>query len=316
MNRPVLVTVAAILCWALLSVVSRILLLDLALDPWMFSFIQLSAGGVGLLAIGGCKGVDLSSFKYPTTWALGALRVLSAALYTAVLAWISVLEAGILGAMSMPVIALCVWALTRRRPARFEWLGHLIILAAVCALALRLEDTLRTAAVGLMALNALCLTAMNLLAERHPDNISDVPGVRTRFTGAVLLVTAGLFAFGRLLQHGALEGGIDMPLVVAGVCVGVFLRAPAMLLAFWSIRLVGAQGYTAAISLLPVFGMGFEQAFVALGLLSQSRLQIGTVGLAGGVVAGTLVVLAARKQAARAPVRGSAPMPPTGRTAP
>jgi len=296
MRITIIVTIGAILCWAILSVVSRILLLNLDLDPWMFSFIQLCAGGVALLAMSGRKGPKLSSFARPTTWILGALRVLSAALYTAVLAWISVLEAGILGAMNLPVIALAVWVLKKHRTARFEWAGHALILAAILTLALRLEESLRAAALGLMLLNAACLTTMNLLAERHPDNVSDQPGARTGFTGAVLLVTAVLFIAGRWVHQGPLDAATDLTQIVAGVSVGVFLRAPAMLLAFWSIRLAGAQGYTAAISLLPIFGMVFEQACVALGLLAESRLQIETVFLAGAVIVGTLAILAARKQ--------------------
>lgn len=294
MNLSIIVTTGAILCWAILSVVSRIFLLNFDLDPWMFSFIQLSAGGAILLAISGRNGLKLSSFTQPTTWMLGGLRVLSAALYTAVLAWVSVLEAGVLGAMNLPIITLAVWALAKHRPARFEWMGHVLILAAIATLAFRLEGDLRSAAIALMALNAVCLTAMNLLAERHPENISDDPGVRARFTGVVLLVTAILFAFGRSIQEGSVDTAPDFTLIIAGVSVGIILRAPAMFLAFWSIRLAGAHGYTAAISLLPIFGMVFEQACVALGLLAESRFQIETVWLACVVITGTLVILTAR----------------------
>lgn len=296
MNLSIIVTISAIFCWAVLSVTSRVLLVNFNLDPWMFSFIQLCAGGITLLAISGRTGLKISSFTRPSTWILGALRVLSAALYTAVLVWVSVLEAGILGALNMPVIALVVWAMTKRCPAQFEWLGHLLLLVAVFVLAMRLENDLRTATLSLMALNAVCLTAMNLLAERHPDNISNKPGVRIRFTGAVLLVTAVLFAAGRIIQQSPADAPADLTLIVAGVVVGIVLRAPAMLLAFWSIQLAGAQGYTAAISLLPIFGMAFEQAAVASGLLTESRFQIETVYLAGMVILGTLLILGARRR--------------------
>ncbi|MEL7117565.1 MAG: translation-associated GTPase, partial [Pseudomonadota bacterium] len=94
MARVVTVTLSAMACWALLSVISRILLLRYGIDPWAFAFLQLCAGGLALILLGARRGQNLASFRRPTTWIIGALRVTSAALYTAVLAWISVLEAG------------------------------------------------------------------------------------------------------------------------------------------------------------------------------------------------------------------------------
>jgi drug/metabolite transporter (DMT)-like permease len=299
MTPPLLVTVAAILWWALLSVVSRILLLRYGFDPWLFSFLQLCAGGAALLIAGAGRGGGLSSFRRPATWALGALRVLSAALYTSVLAWISVLEAGVLGGMNLPVAAVAVWLLAGRRPARLEWIGHCLILAAAAALAIGLEDDLRVTVLGLMVLNAACLVGMTLLAEHHPENLSDAPGGRAWFTGVVLLVTAALFVAVRLLQGGSAGGTLTPSLFVAGGTVGVALRAPAMLLAFWSIRLAGAQGYTAAVVFLPLFGMVFEQAGVAVGLLDQSRFQAGTLALAVLGLVGALGVVAARRRMGR-----------------
>ncbi|QBY01552.1 hypothetical protein E2K80_13145 [Rhodophyticola sp. CCM32] len=300
MKPALLITTGAILCWALLSVVSRILLLAYDLDPWMFSFLQLFAGGVALLILSGKGGLDLTSFVRPSTWVLGALRVLSAALYTAVLVWVSVPEAGIFGALNLPVVAIIVWIVMGQRPARFEWVGHGLALGAVVMLALQLEPGFRTTVLGLMGLNALCLAGMSLLVEAHPDNRSDLPGARTRFTGAVLLVTAIVFLAARIVQTGSVDGRVDMTLILSSVAVGIFLRAPAMLLAFWSIRLAGTQNYTAAISLLPVFGLVFEQLAVALGLIETSRFQIGTVYLLGLVLLGTFLILFARSLRLRA----------------
>ncbi|WP_282606091.1 hypothetical protein [Pelagibius sp. Alg239-R121] len=312
MHIPLLVTIGAVLSWAALSAVSRILLLRLDLDPWAFSFVQLFAGGVALVALSGRPLLEFSSFLRPTTWLLGILRVLSAAFYTAVLAWVSVLEAGILGAVNVPMIAIAVWVAFGRRPARGEWLGHLVILVPIPFLVLNLEGGIWHPVVGLMLLNEVCLVANTLLAERHPDNVSDEPGLRLRFTGSVLLITAALFLAVRVMQAGAgggLEGGPqgvmtggiwDWRLWLAGAAVGVTLRAPSMLLSFWSIRLVGGQNYMAAVSLLPLSGMLFEQAALAAGLLDVSRFRVETVVLALGILAGSLLVVAARFREARA----------------
>ncbi|MEL7117771.1 MAG: hypothetical protein AAGP08_19690, partial [Pseudomonadota bacterium] len=87
------------------------------------------------------------------------------------------------------------------------------------------------------------------------------------------------------------------PLLASGILVGIFLRAPGMYLSLWAIRLAGAQSYTAAIVMLPMFGMVFEQSAFALGLLDTSRFSAEVLGFAVLVVLGTLAVLAARWRA-------------------
>ncbi|MEM1382848.1 MAG: EamA family transporter [Pseudomonadota bacterium] len=292
--KTIFITVSAILFWALLSVVSRILLVNYEFNPWLFSFLQLVAGGAALLGISLRRGAAWNSFNRTATWVLGALRVLSTALYTSVLAALSVLEAGILGAVNLPVIALVVWILSKRRPRAPEWVGHALILLAVVLLTQGLEEGIRNTALGLMGLNAICVAAMNLIAERHPENSTDSPVGRAWFSGVVLVITAAVFLAVRLLHGDGIAHLFDTPLVVASIAVGVLLRAPAMFLAFWSIRAAGAQGYTAAIALLPLFGMAFEQSSVWVGLLDVSRFQMTAAYLAVIALAGTLIILAAR----------------------
>ncbi|MCG8491292.1 MAG: EamA family transporter [Sneathiellales bacterium] len=295
MPKPFLITFAAMLCWALLSVVSRILLLKFEFDPWMFSFVQLSAGGAALIALSRRGRFELTSFKRPSTWVLGVLRVLSASLFTVVLGWVSVLETGLIGTLNLPVIALAVWLLYGKRVTHLESIGHFLLLFAILFLVLGLEGDMRGIVGGFMILNAICLAAITLISERHPDNISDAPGARARFTGAVLLVTAGFFLLTRFVQTGVSFEAIDLPLLVSGVLVGIILRAPAMFLVFWSIRLVGAFRYTASVVFLPMLGFLFEQTASFLGLLKSSSLEIKTLIAAGAVFLGTALVLAGKR---------------------
>jgi len=293
------VTAGAVLSWAALIPVSRVVLLRLGLDPWAFSFVQLCAGGVVLLALAGRGRPDLSSFRRPVTWVLGVLRVLSAGFFTAVVAEVSVAEAGILGAVNVPMVALAVWLFFARVPGIWELPGHLVILAAIGPLIGELDGGFRHPAVLLMLANEVCLVLATLLAERHPDNVSDRSGARLRFTGAVLLVTAGLFLGLRLLQGWSLESVWDWRVLALGAAVGVFLRAPSMVLSFWSIRRIGAHNYIGAASALPLIGMGLEQAAVGLGVIALSRFQVSHAWMVGGVALGTLLVMAARLRAAR-----------------
>jgi len=296
MRLAILVTFAATFWWAALSVTSRALLLKLSLDPWMFTFIQLCAGGAILLLIGGRKTASIQSFKSPYTWVLGVLRVISAALYTSILGYVSVLETGTIGTLSVPFIAIFAWISGGDRFSRTEWVGHLMIMAGIMVIIWQLNPEIRQTTTILMLLNAASVVAMNLLAERHPENSSSHMGVRLRFTGSVLLVTAGIFMGLKLLQ-GELTGQMwDLDIVIAGVAVGVLLRAPSMVFAFWSIKLIGALKYTVAVSALPFVGFAIEQATIKLGLLDQSQVQFDTILLAALVLAGTFVVLGARRR--------------------
>jgi hypothetical protein len=300
MRQAILVSAAAILSWSALIAISRILLVRFGFDPWAYTFLQLCAGGICLLAIGGRGRISLDSFRRPSTWILGMLRVLSAALFTAVLVHVSAMEAGVLGAVNVPMVAVAVWLVFGRRPARMEWFGHAVILVAIAPLVVTLEGGIANPAVILMLLNEVCLVAGTLLAERHPDNASSEPGSRARFTGAVLLVTAGLFLALRIVEDGGV-GDVDWngPLIISAILVGVILRGPSMFLTFWSTRLIGSQNYMACCTALPVIGMALEQAAFHWGLIDLSRFRSETVLLTAGVVAGTLIVVAARVRAVR-----------------
>lgn len=145
---------------AILSVVSRILLLKFNFGPWMFSFIQLCAGGVTLLVMSGKGVLDPTSFRRSVTWILRALWVISAAQYMTILAMISVLEAGVLGAVCLPIIVVVVWIMTR-----IEWIGHLLILGAILFLVRGLEPEIQLYAAVLMGSGLLATAALFLIAR-------------------------------------------------------------------------------------------------------------------------------------------------------
>lgn len=314
MHRGRVVSLGAVLSWALLSAISRVILVRFDIDPWGFSFIQLATGGLVLLLISGRLSAARASFRKPATWIIGVFRVLSASVYTALLAVVSVLEAGIMGAVSLTAVTLAVWIVFARPPARGEAIGHLIVLGSAAALLQSLDGGLRNVALMLVLANTVCVTAMTVLAELHPDNHSADASVRLGFTGAVLLVTAGMFLVVRLAQAGLSPEIWDWQMLVFGALVGVFLRAPSMVLAFSSIRLVGAQNYSAATAFLPLFGMALEHAFYTWGWIGVSRFQFDILYLGFGTAAGTIAVLVARLLAKRAVRRMTASESQTARS--
>ena len=202
-----------------------------------------------------------------------------------------------MGAISMSFVVLAVWLFFSRPPSKGEWVGHLIVLGCAAALVLRLEPSLHILTLTLVFANTICVVAMTVLAEMHPDNLSDDSSVRIGFSGAVLLVTAGIFFFVRLAQTGLSVGFWDWKLLLFGVIVSVFLRAPSMVLAFSSIRLVGSQNYTAATAFLPLIGMVIEHSFYLIGWIDVSRFELEFLYLGIGTAIGTIVVLVARATA-------------------
>ena len=133
---------------------------------------------------------------------------------------------------------------------------------------------------------------------------TDDMGQRLRFTGTVLLVTAGFFLAARALGALLLGGTalaiplISMELIGVGALVGALLRAPAMFLSFWSIRMIGTQNYMAAAATLPVLSYALEYASWGLALAPQSDAQAHPFQALLILVACVLIVFA-RKSAAK-----------------
>jgi hypothetical protein len=314
-------TTAAITIWATLLVASRALLLRFEFDPWTFTFVQMVAGGLTLILLSmGPRGTNTPSkfLRVPrvSTFILGLLRVMSASSFTAALVHVTVTQATVIGAISVTMASLSVWWLFERKPANWEWLGHGLILGLVATLIPNLEGGWRNPAILLLVFNEICVVGSSLLAERHPDNQLRSPQARIRFTGTILLMTAGLLLGIRMIEQvTALNGAewiasLSFELVVSGILVGIVLRAPAMFFSFWSLRQIGAQNYMAAAASLPLLGLGFEEIAEKIGMLPQAY-DPGQLTHAVLVELGCLMILAARWHGRQK----VSPGPPIGRTA-
>lgn len=315
-----LVLGASILSWALLLVVSRGVLIALELNPWLFTFIQMMAGGAFLIAIAGHRAGLMEALRNPYTWLYGVLRVATAAFFTAALVHTTTANAAFLGIVSVPISMTVLWLVLSRQPSRLELPGHAVILLGLALLAQSLEDGWRNPALILMILSELCVVASTLIAERHPLNRTDDTRQRAHLTGVMLLASA-FFMLSVALSLGFLvrwlpglrfvvpvdlawvanpDLALDSDLWISAGLVGVLLRGPSQFLSLKAIHRVRTENYIAGVAALPFMSLALEAAAAAPGWL-VSVPATGTATLFGAVMTlGSLGVLWARSKKALA----------------
>ena len=312
----VLVLGASLASWALLLVVSRVTLLALRLDPWLFTFIQMMAGGAFLLAVAGRAGGLVEALRDPHTWIYGVLRVATAAFFTAALMHTSTANAAFLGIVSVPISMMVLWLVLSRTPSRRELPGHAAILVGLALLAQALEGGWRNPAIVLMILSELCVVTSTLIGELHPLNQTDDPRQRAALTG-IMLLTSALFMFlaalglGLLVQwlpsvRTAVSGSLtwmanpaqalDLRLWVSAVLVGIVLRGPSLYLSLKAIHRVRTENYIAAMAALAFLSLAFELAAASLDLLELPAELTSTTLFGAMMVLGSLFVLWARSR--------------------
>ncbi|MEL6984479.1 MAG: DMT family transporter [Actinomycetota bacterium] len=304
-DQRLLVAFASIALWALLLVVSRIVLVTYEVDPWSFTFVQLIAGGAVSVAASGRGGtVDWSSLRRIQTWLYGGLRVITASAFTAALAHTTVTYAGLLGTTNVVFGVIGAALVFGRRPGGAEYVGlGLIVVGVSLVIASRLEGGVRNPAVALMLISEVAVVGASLLAESHPDNAGHDRRARLRFSGVVLLATATLFLLVRLLQEG-IDGGslgaaVDVSPVmwIAGILVGVTLRGPAMYTSLNAIRLVGAEVYLMVAASLAFIGLAMETVAGRIGVVEPASYGALDVVLPTLIAAGAVSVFAIRQRA-------------------
>ncbi|MEM8576698.1 MAG: translation-associated GTPase [Pseudomonadota bacterium] len=288
------IVLAALTLWSLLLVVSRVLLVQFALDPWLFTFIQMMVGGAVLIAVSGQPRGLWALFGAPLTWIYGVLRVATAAFFTAALLYTSAANAAFLAILSVPTSALIVWGAMGRRPALWEAPGHAAILAGLVALAASLENGFRNPALVLMILSELCVVISTLIAERHPMNQTEDRRQRAALTGAMLVASAVvMLAVAAVAGQGG-GGAFDPVLWGLAALVGAALRGPAMYLALLAIHRVKTTNYLAGMAALPLTALLFERAAAWMGLLAPAPLWTGATAFGGVMILGSLAVIAGR----------------------
>jgi hypothetical protein len=261
-----MVTVASIAAWAILLGINKHILHEHQISPWLFTFIEHAFGGCLFMLIAWRPSHSFLAALRWETWAYGALRVLSAASLTAALAHVSVFEATLMGMISLPIAAVVAYRLNHERSSGRETLAHGAIVASALALSQIAGGDHANKAFLLILLSELCVVGSVFISERHPDNKPSGFAQKMWFTG-IALTTTSVVLLGAGLIEGVINAGAresdaqagpEIWAAAAAAAVGVGLRGPAVLLSFWSVRLVGAANYILATTLLPIFGFGFE----------------------------------------------------------
>jgi drug/metabolite transporter (DMT)-like permease len=311
------IVLAALASWSLLLVVSRVILTNTGFDPWIFTFLQMMAGGLFLMLVSGRPRGFGPLLRDPITWIYGMLRVATAAFFTAALLHTSAANAAFLALLSVPTAAIVVWGVMGRRPRPCELPGHFLILLGLLALAGSLEDGFRNPALVFMILSELCVVASTLIAEVHPVNQTEDRRQRAALTGAMLLASAcvmllcavgigamaqispGVVAFfpGDLAWIRDPWTVLDPGLWLAAGLVGVLLRGPSMLLALKAIHRVETTNYLAGMAALPLTAVLFEAAAASVGWLDPITVWTWSTAFGLIMIVGSLAVVTARAYA-------------------
>jgi hypothetical protein len=297
--------------WAVLLVSSRSAVAGLALDPFLFSTVQLFAGGIvlTLLSRQPIRWRDFLLDKY--TLIYGLARVGTGAFFTAALVHVVASSASMLGIFNVTVGMFFAVALHRKLPGRHELVGHFLIAAGFLALCLQLEGGFGNPAVLYMLASEICVVVSTLAAEKHPQNQGDDSSRRAYLTGVLLtvsgfltvLMTLGLhtaslaaFGLGSNSNLSALLSQLFRPDIwFAGALFGVFLRGPVVYFSLRAIQQAGGQSYLAFSAFLPFLSLGLERLAATIGYESgvqTTSLQI-MIGLV--MVAGSLWILACQQ---------------------
>lgn len=318
--RGVILVLAALAGWSLLLVISRVILVNLGLDPWLFTFIQMMASGVFLLFLAGLRHLSPALLRDRTIWMYGILRVLTAAFFTAALLYTSAANAAFMSILSVPTSIVFLWLVLSRIPRRWEVPGHVIIVLGLLLLATQLEGGWRNPAIILMILSELCVVGSTVIAELHPTNNTRNWRQRAELTGLMLLASAtvmllaalGLGVLVQVLpvlgawvpgQIGWLENpqqALDPVLWISAIAVGVVLRGPSMFLALAAINAVRTENYLAGLAALPLTALLFEAAAGHMGWLPNLSIWTLATAFGGVMVVGSLWVVIARTRPVQA----------------
>ena len=325
MERGLIMAFSAVTLWGILDAASRYSVVTLGVDPWMFSCINLMAGGAVMVMVAGRKHHNMSTLYNAHTWLFGFFRVLTTLCLVFAFTSISASEANFMLRINVIMGFIAAYLLFKRKMHKTDIPGGILLIIGFLTIALRQEDGFLNFAVILVIIAAVCDIILITIAETHPvSKRASGLKARLRYTGFVLLVTS-FFFMGIAFLLAQLKANLDIstlplwvqtpidqaptlksfstPLVwVTGVTIGIFLRAPSMYLYLYAARLLKTEVLTMAATFAPFAALGAEGLFFAFGLMHSPTLDIidifaGTLMTAGAFSMIGLRILNGRKRA-------------------
>lgn len=295
--------------WALYLVISRHVVGAAGLDPWAYTLVQVLTGGIVLLWLGRRAPADWRGLLTPWMIGYGMLRVWITGMSSAALVYLVATQSTLLSTMNVLLGAAAAWLVHRIAAPRNERLALVLLAAGLAVMTIFLSPTAAYAgALWLLASESGVVVAA-LAVERHPRNRSEDIAERSRFAGDTLIVTslvliiawsvAGLIGItGSPWDIGARAFG-DPMLWAWGVGVGLVFRGPGQWFTFYALRVAGTQGYLIALTLMPLFTIGFEFAGAGVGWTTAPALSRGEWAGATIIGAASLWLMTARLRPGR-----------------
>jgi len=306
MSPALALALAMTAMWSVVTVLLRSALFQFSFDPWTMAMATQLCAGAALLSAAGLRSLPLDPLKRWSTWAIGAIRIITTCCFSAALLYGSATTITLISTVNVLVAAIGVYVAFRRKPKPGELPGFALIAIGVVLLAGELDGGWSSPAIKFLLVSETAVVVSSILSERHPDNLGD-RRQRLALTGFVTLLAAsgllvvwsliGLVVPDLALGPSAADAAatLSSPLLWAtAVVFGVVFRAPLTYMSFQIMRLIGADGYMLSMAALPVTTLLIELAAGETGMLPPPSLDPVTLGYSAVIVAGGAWIILVR----------------------
>lgn len=295
---------------ALTTIANRYAVTQLTISPWDMAMLQLTFGGVVLLALAGFGNKGFRTLRHPFTWAIGLIRVFHLLMYILALTVLTATEVEFLVKINIFMAIILSITFYGRRLERTELGGLGLFLVGWATLTCFQSGGIW----GLVFISLAAFTTAleGILAESHKELIRAMTfREHCRYTGVIMAVTGlvfflagavmGLISENFLAIDHPMQGYIphaqlDLTLLslAVGAGVGIFFRAGYTYYMFKAIRTIKTEYYLMVTTLAPFITMGLESLLGYLGYLETHGLD--GMDVLGGVILtlGALWMIVAR----------------------
>ncbi len=306
MSPALAIALATTAMWSFVTVLLRSALFQFSFDPWTMAMTTQLCAGATLLTAAGLRSLPLEPLRRWSTWAIGAIRVITTCCFSAALLYGSATTITLISIVNVLVAAIGVYAAFRRKPHPAELPGFALIALGIVLLAGELDGGWSSPALKFLLVSETAVVLSSILSERHPDNLGDrrqrlaLTGFVTLFSASGLLIAWSVL--GRVVPEVTIGPSaadvlatLSSPVLWGCALVfGVLFRAPLTYMAFQMMRLVGADGYMLSMAALPITTLLFEIVAGEAGMLPPPKLDPVTLGYSAVILTGGAWIILVR----------------------